>query len=144
VLERGRFSLVPADDLRSVHRTELGGAMSACDVRQTGVGVHQSGLDLVCGPVVQPVTMDHVGDLESGQSDVANAFELQVRIVVTNLLANVREHPVALALADVERLAVPRIDQPVHVGLELLRNFRWERRERAGHRTILAARLKPI
>jgi hypothetical protein len=76
-----------------VHRTELGCAVSACEVRQTGVGVHQGGLDLVGGPVVKPVTMDYVGDLESGQSDVANAFELQVRIVVTTcswMCANTR------------------------------------------------------
>jgi hypothetical protein len=72
------------------------------------------------------VSVDDVGDLETGETYFADALELVVLLVavLTQLIADVREDPVALALADVEGLAVAWVDEAVDVGLELRDDIR--------------------
>ena len=65
--------------------------------------------------------VDDVGNLEAGNADFADALELVTEVValLAQLIVDVRKDAVALALADVERLAVARVNEPVDVGLEL-------------------------
>jgi hypothetical protein len=72
--------------------------------------------------------VDDVGDLEAGKADFADALELVTEVVapLAQLIVDVRKDAVALALADVERLAVARVNEPVNVGLELGHHVRRE------------------
>lgn len=72
------------------------------------------------------MSVNDVSDLESCHVDLPNSLQLGVELIPTEdlLLTDVGEDPVPLALADVERLAVARIDQPVDVVLQLVLYFR--------------------
>ena len=67
--------------------------------------------------------MDDVKDFESCLSDVADGLKLEAGVVFTlvvmcvqfELLFRMREDPVPFALADVEGLAISRIDKPIDV-----------------------------
>ena len=63
------------------------------------------------------------------------SLSLKLVAVVALLIVDVREDPVPSALADVERLAVARVDEPVDVGLELCHHI-WREGFSASHRAI--------
>src|ERR1039458_3814386 len=80
--------------------------------------------------------MDDVRNLQTSKVNLTDTPELVARVFV-NLLADVREDSVVLTLADVEGLAVARINQPVDVRLELLCHFGRERGQVVGHAPIV-------
>jgi len=111
-----------------MHGAIVAGARTAGNVCEAGVGIHKRGLDLERRRLIHSMPVDDVGDLEAGDADFADALELvtEVVAVLAQLIVDVRKDAVALALADVERLAVARVNEPVNVGLELGHHIRWE------------------
>jgi hypothetical protein len=77
------------------------------------------------------VAMNDMRNLETGEVNVADMPELIARIVSIELFVNVRDDPIALALADTEGLSIARIDESVDVRLEFHCDFRPE----GGHLT---------
>src|SRR5262249_40133371 len=77
-------------------------------------------------PVVHPVTVDYVSDLEARQVDFANSLDLVVDVIAFEvpLGVNVGKDTIASALSDVEGLPVPGINEPIDIGLELSRHLR--------------------
>lgn len=124
VLKHGWLSGILPYDLISVHDANIGAPEAVHLVDESWVGVYERRLDLEGRPLVHAMTMNDMGNLKATQVNVADASEFvarAIRVLLVNLFVYVREDPVALALPDLERLAVARIDEPVHVGLELLR-----------------------
>nr|WP_231754262.1 hypothetical protein [Caulifigura coniformis] len=61
-------------------------------------------------------------DLKARIPNLSNAFQLvgeRVALVGTQVVANMSEHAIALAFADVERFAISGVDESVDVGLDL-------------------------
>jgi hypothetical protein len=56
---------------------------------------------------------------KASKVNFSDSFQLVVQIVAFHLLANVSEHTISAALPDVEGFPVSRIDEPVHVCLQL-------------------------
>jgi hypothetical protein len=81
------------------------------------------------------VAMNDMRNLETGEVNVADMPELIARIVSIELFVNVREDPIALALADTEGLSIARIDESVDV--EFHSDFRPERGHLTGHVPIV-------
>ena len=73
--------------------------------------------------------MNDMSDLEAVEANVPDAPELVTEIVAFQalLVVDVGEDTIPLALPDVEGLAVPRVNEPVDVSLELARHFRRKR-----------------
>ena len=90
------------------------------------VRVHEGSLDLEGCPLIHTVAMNDVGNLKPGETDLPDALELVVDIVVlkTFLAADAREDAIALPFSHVECLAVAGVDEPVDIRLELLRHPR--------------------
>src|SRR5215217_150738 len=109
----------------AAHRAKLRRAASPGDIREAGIRIYQCGFDLERRLVIHAVPMDDVGHLHPSQTNVADAPELVAELVVLEVLLgpNVGEHAVASSLPHVERLAVPRVDEPVHVCLEPTGHF---------------------
>jgi hypothetical protein len=71
------------------------------------------------------VSVDDVGNFKPCDTDMPNARHLIVEVVPFNVLltTNVREDAVALPLANVERIAIARVDEAVNIGLKFLDDF---------------------
>ena len=111
VLKICRFGVVFVDDFLSMHCAELIASRAGDSIRQSGIGIDQRRFDFVRGLVVESVSMDDVSDIESSRPNFVNSFELLVRFVGADLRADVSENAIAFPLANVERLAIARIDQ---------------------------------
>ena len=87
--------------------------------------------------------MDDVKDFKSCLSDVAYGLKLEAGVVFTlvvlgvqfELLFRMREDSVPFALADIEGLAISRIDQPVDVVAKRLVDF--NRKAFSGHGSVV-------
>ncbi len=129
MLEHGRLRRVATNDLLSVHGPILGTAGSSDDIGEARVCVHQGSLDLERRRLIHTVAMNDVGNFKPGETDLPDSLEFVVDLVILKALfaADVREDAIALPFFHVERFAVPRVDEPVDVRLELLRHLRRER-----------------
>jgi hypothetical protein len=119
--------LILVDDLLRVHRTKLIASGTADSVRQPRIGIYQGGFDLACRRVIEAMTVNDVGDIEASRANLVNAFQFLARVVTVDFGANVGEDAVALPFANVERLAVSRVDEAIDVGLQLLDDLGWKR-----------------
>src|SRR4051794_11129358 len=131
-----------------MHCAEVARAISGGDVREPRISIHERSLDLKRCGTVHPVPMNHMSGLEASETDIANPPQLVIEFVAVEILlaADMGEHTVTLTLPDVERLAVSRIDEPVDVRLESLRNAGRER-VRTRHRSgliIARRRTRPM
>src|SRR5947209_18936281 len=70
--------------------------------------------------------MNHVGWLKAGDPDLSDPSQLVVQLVAHQafLGTDMCKDAVASPLAHIERLAIPRIDQTVDIGLKLSRDLR--------------------
>ena len=85
------------------------------------------------------MAMDNMAYFKPRKLNLTDSLQFVSNLVVIEIAtgAHVREDPVALTLADVEGLAVARIDEPVDVGLQLLCYLACERGDVVGHAHIM-------
>ena len=125
--ENRRLDTIALNDLPRVHGAVVATARSSDEIRQPWIRVDKRSLDLERGPFVHSMAVDDVGNIEPGPPYFPDAPQLVVWIISPYLLANVREHPIALALTDLEGLPVSRVYEPIDVRLELFSDARRER-----------------
>lgn len=70
--------------------------------------------------------MDNVSDLEASKPDRPDPFHFVVKLIAVqiSLCVDVSKHAVALAFPNVERLSVPRVNEPIDISPESPRDIR--------------------
>ena len=100
---------------------------TASDIGETRIGIKERRFHLQRGLFLHPMAMDDVGDIESSNTYFADALQPDVEFVPFNLGPNMGEDAVTLALANVERFAISRINEAIHVSSELGCHASWKR-----------------
>gem|GEM_PF-6372686 len=119
------LSSVASHDVFGMHYTEVQAAGSPYDICQPGVCVHQR-----CFHFESSFLFDHsmsvndMAHLEACNLNFPDALQLVADISVGQLCTCMSEDAIAFSLANVKCLTISRIDQAVHVPLELLYDFR--------------------
>jgi len=129
-LERGDRIL--RDDLVDVAAPIVAGPMAGRPVQKARIGVYERRFDLKGDlGTLDVVPVHHMVDLKLCRLDLLDSLQLQIACVFLVLIpgasdrtsADVLEDAIAPARPDIERLAVSRVDQAIHIPPESLRHI---------------------